>query len=102
MTAGGPMFNLPPTEILFFLWCDEKVTFDLPAGIVSPDPATYTIEWLGDDNFSHTCRGSDPSDRNSQTQSLETTMDFVRRNSKYFNDPLRIESYRKPSDSGTA
>ena len=89
------MPNFPPTEILFFLWCDEKVTFDLPAGIVSPDPVTYTIEWLGDNNFSHTWRGSDPSDRNSQAQSLEATMNFVKRNAKYFNDPLRIHSHHK-------
>ena len=96
------MPNLPPTDILFFLWCDEKVTFDLPAGIVSPDPVTYTIEWLGDDNFRHTWCASDPSDRNSQAQSLEVTMGFVERNAKYFNDPLRIESYHKPSDSRRA
>ena len=42
--------QFPPTVIFFFLWRHEKVTFDLPPGMVSPDPVSYTIEWLGEDH----------------------------------------------------
>ena len=54
--CGALMFHLTPSEILFFLWCDRRVTFDLPGGIVSPDPVTYTIEWPGKENFAHSWR----------------------------------------------
>ena len=84
------MFHLSPSEILFFLWYDKKVTFDLPEGIVSPDPVTYTIEWLGEDNFSHSWMSPGGADRPPELHSLEFTMHFIHEHAKYFKDPLEF------------
>ena len=88
----------PPTEILFFLWCDDRVTFDLPAGIVSPDPVTYTIELLGEDDFAHSWEAPGKPATPPEAHSMKSTMHFIKKYAKYFNDPLKKKNDHNPSD----
>lgn len=94
--------SLPtPTEVLFFLWCDYRVTFDLPPEIVSLDPVTYTIEWLGEDHFVHSWAAPGKPATPPESHSMESTMRFIEKNAKYFNDPLEsIDNgpWLEPSD----
>lgn len=82
------MLTLPASEILFFLWYDQQVIFDLPGGIVGADPVTYTIEWLGEDDFAHSWSVSSAANHCLGVLYVQMTMRFIHRNAKYFREPL--------------
>ena len=82
------MFNLPAAEILFFLNYDREIVFNLPPGIVCPEPATYFIKWLSDYLFHHDWASSDGPSNGAIDLGVEDTMRFIQKNRTCFVDPL--------------
>ena len=71
-------------DILFQLSHFGKLLFLIPMGQYDPNPVTYCIRLSGDNHFTHSWWSGNGSSWGPHTEGLESTMNWISRNIRYY------------------